>query len=77
MKDTTFKSVEEAIEFLGLDRRHKWFEFSGEIVRNGKVSLGCSGCDGNGCRECGGKGKRVQNFPIPVIVNGSPVKIKL
>ena len=70
-----FNTIEQAISELRLDRRRKWFEWSGKIVRNEKVTLECSGCDGGGCSECGYSGKRVRCFPVYAIANGIPVLI--
>jgi hypothetical protein len=73
----TFSSVEEAIAILKLDRRHKWFVFMGELVYDMKYTApnSCTGCDGGGCRECGGTGKRVNHVPIPAFSLNRPVKI--
>lgn len=73
-----FKSVDEAISELRLDKRHKWEEFNGELVRPQWYSSPCSGCDGVGCRECGYKGNSRKVVPIPALnKDGSIVKIKI
>lgn len=46
-----------------IDKRTKPFMWNGELVRNVKVTLPCTGCCGGGCFECGGTGKRVNHFP--------------
>lgn len=72
-----FSSVEEAVKLLKLDRRRKWWEFQGEVIRDEKITMECSGCDGGGCHECGYCGKRITYFPIPAIhpSTGNPVKV--
>ena len=84
-----FPSVEEAVKALKLDRRHKWFEFMGELVYPYNYSAPCSGCscdcsDGHGCNhgnsgchECGYSGKRRSSVPIYATgTDGNTVKIK-
>ena len=73
-----FSSVAEAVKLLRLDRRHKWFEWRGELVYDMKYTApnSCTGCDGGGCQECGGCGKRVSHVPIPAFMpDGSIVKV--
>jgi len=74
---TVFSSVEEAVKVLKLDKRHKWYEFQGEISRDVKCTLRCSGCDGGGCFECGYQGKRVNYFPVPLYhpLTNEPIKV--
>lgn len=73
-----FSSVEEAVRLLKLDKRRKWFEWRGDLVYDMKYTApnSCTGCDGGGCRECGGTGKRVSHVPIPAFLpNGDIVKV--
>jgi len=71
-----FESVDEAIQALKLDKRHKWEEFNGEIVYSFWYSSTCTGCDGGGCRECGYKGNTRKVVPIPALMpDGSIAKI--
>ena len=83
-----FYSVEEAVKVLKLDKRHKWYEFCGELIYDGKFTAPCSGCScdcsdgygcnhGNaGCHECGYKGKRVNYYPVPAVMpDGNFVKV--
>jgi len=72
-----FSSVDEAVKLLKLDKRHKWWEFSGEVIRDGKYTTYCTGCDGGGCHECGYCGKRISYYPVPAIhpLTGNPVKL--
>ena len=65
MGDIIFASVEDAIKELKLDRRHKWFEWSGEVVSNQVCYPPCSDCHGEGCSECGYHGKRRLDVPVP------------
>lgn len=72
-----FKSVDEAVSELKLDKRHKWEEFNGEVVHPHWYSSPCSGCDGGGCRECGYKGNSRKVVPVPALnVDGSIVKVE-
>lgn len=84
-----FDTVEQAIKELKLDRRRKYFEWSGDLVFNAWYTSPCSGCScdcsdgygcshGNaGCSECGYTGKRRGAYPQPIFhPNGSIVKIK-
>lgn len=83
-----FDSVDQAIEMLNLDRRHKWEEFCGELVYPYKYSHACSGCTetkemqstperGSGCHECGYKGRVRNVVPVPAFMpDGSTVKIR-
>lgn len=85
---TVFDTVEQAVEILKLDRRHKWEEFCGELVYPYKYSYACSGCTkqqemqespkkGCGCDECGYTGRRRDVVPVPAFMpDGSIVKIK-
>ena len=78
MLPDVFSSVDEAVTMLKLDRRHKWFEWMGQMVYNFKYTApnSCTGCDGGGCFECGGTGKRVSHVPVPAFMpNGSIVKV--
>jgi len=88
MANQTFTSVEEAIAALKLDRRHKWFEFSGNVVYIHRFTSPCSGCScdcsdgygcshGNaGCRECGYTSKRRDGVPVPAFwPDGSIVEV--
>jgi len=77
MLPLVFSSVDEAIKLLKLDKRRKWWEFQGEVIRDEKITMYCSGCDGGGCDECGYCGKRITYFPIPAIhpITGNPVKV--
>lgn len=81
-----FNYVDEAVKALKLDRRRKYFEWSGKLVYNGYVTTPCSGCSeynegcydsSSGCHECGYTGKRRTCYPCCVIINNSPVKINL
>jgi len=74
----TFSSVEDAVKTLKLDRRHKWFEWNGYLVYSMKYCApnSCTGCNGGGCHECGGCGKRTTYVPIrATLLDGSNVKI--
>jgi hypothetical protein len=88
MLPAVFSSVEEAVKTLKLDRRHKWYEFCGELIYDGKYTAPCSGCscdcsDGygcnhgnSGCHECGYKGKRINYYPVPAFMpDGTFVKV--
>ncbi len=83
-----FSSVEEAVRILKLDKRYRWEESDGELIRWHKYTSNCSGCscdcsDGHGCNhgnsgchECGYTGKRRNFVPIPAFMpNGSVVKV--
>jgi hypothetical protein len=83
-----FSSVDEAIKLLKLDKRHKWYEFYGELIYDSKWTIPCSGCscdcsDGygcnhgsSGCSECGYTGKRKSYYPTPAFMpDGGVVKI--
>ena len=89
MSNKKFETVAEAIAELNLDRRHKWFEWSGTVVYNQMFTSPCSGCscdcsDGNGCshgnggcRECGYTGRCRDGVPVPAFwPNGGIVEIK-
>lgn len=70
-------TIKEAVEKYKLDRRRRWFAFSGNVVYNYKFTHPCSGCScdcsdgygcshGNaGCRECGYTGKVRDGVPVP------------
>lgn len=83
-----YESVESAVKELKLDRRHKWYEFNGELIFDGKYTTPCTGCscdcsDGygcshgnSGCGECGYTGKRRGFYPVPAFnPDGSTVRI--
>ena len=75
-----FSTVGEAVRTLKLDRRHKWFEWMGQVVYNFKYTApnSCTGCDGGGCFECGGTGKRVSHVPVPAFMpDGSIAKVEV
>lgn len=71
-----FESIECAIKELKLDRRHKWFEWEGDLVRNYKFLIECTGCNGAGCKECGNKGKIYSCCPVPAF-NEDRVIVKI
>lgn len=85
---TVFDTVEQAVEMMKLDRRHKWEEFCGELVYPYKYSHACSGCTeqkemqaspqkGCGCDECGYTGRKRDIVPVPAFMpDGSIVKVK-
>lgn len=76
--DNTFSSVEEAVNKLNLDRRHKWEVWNGSLCYPWKYTSPCSGCYGTGCDECGYKGKRIDYAPVPARTpDGELVKIVL
>lgn len=76
---TVFESVDQAVKLLKLDKRHRWYEFQGEVIYDLKYTApnSCTGCDGGGCHECGYTGKRVAYCPIPAIhpITGNTVKV--
>ena len=75
---TTFATVEDAVKTLKLDRRHKQFEWNGYLVYSLKYCApnSCIGCNGGGCHECGGCGKRTTYTPIhATLLDGSLIKI--
>ena len=84
-----YESVEEAVKELNLDKRHKWYNFYGEVVYNYKYSHPCSGCTENnemttvpkrglGCDECGYSGRRRSVVPVPAFrKDGNIVKVKI
>ena len=74
---TYYASEEEAISKMKLDKRHKWYEFMGELIRDGKYKMTCWDCGGIGCQTCGYKMNTWQKIPIPALDknNGNPVKI--
>lgn len=76
---TVFESVEEAVQKLKLDRRHKWYEFMGEVIYDYKYSHTCTGCDGGGCHECGYHGNAITCCPVPALHpnTGNPVKVRV
>jgi hypothetical protein len=76
-ENTIFDSVDDAVKQLKLDKRHKWFEFMGEVVYHHSYTHICSGCDGGGCQECGYHGKSRTGCPIPALHpnTGNPVKV--
>lgn len=89
MAHKIFDTVEEAVKELKLDRRRKWFEFSGEVVYNHYYTAPCSGCScdcsdgygcshGNaGCHECGYTGKSRDAVPVPAMwPDGDFVKVR-
>jgi len=88
MMSKIFDSVEVAVKELKLDRRHKWYEWLGQLVYTYKYTAPCSGCscdcsDGygcshgaSGCHECGYTGKRRGAVPVPAFSDGDFVKIK-
>ena len=85
---TVFDSVDDAVNILKLDRRHKWEEFCGELVYPYKYSHACSGCTeqkemqqspkkGGGCDECGYTGRKRDVVPVPAFMpDGSIVKVR-
>jgi len=76
---TVFYSVDDAVKQLKLDRRHKWFEFMGEVVYHYSYTHTCTGCDGGGCHECGYHGKAKTGCPVPAMHpdTGNPVKVRV
>lgn len=65
----------ERIAGRRLDRRRKYWLDPNATERIEKVcidlhfSATCYNCDGSGCRECGGYGKRRRHFPCPVLTH--------
>ena len=76
---TVYDSVEEAVKDLKLDRRFKWYEFMGSLIRDIKYKAPCWDCEGSGCHTCGYQKHIWQYYPEYVIdnQNGNPVKINL
>lgn len=76
---TVFDNVDDAVKQLKLDRRHKWFEFMGEVVYHYSYTHTCTGCDGGGCHECGYHGKAKTGCPVPAMHpdTGNPVKVRV
>lgn len=71
-----FKSVEEAVDKLRLDKRRKWSSFEGSLIYTTRVLIRCAGCSGSGCRECGMRGECRIPVPIPARwPDGSYVKV--
>lgn len=88
-ENKTFDTVEDAVKELNLDKRVKYFEWTGYLCYSAKYTHPCSGCscdcsDGygcnhgnSGCRECGYTGKRRGSVPVAVENNkGNFIKIK-
>ena len=86
MGQRVFDTVEQAVKELKLDRRRRWHEFAGEVVRAEWYTHPCSGCShydegnfkySNGCDECGYTGKHRGVYPVPAIDKaGNIVKVK-
>lgn len=88
-QSNVFESVEDAVKTLKLDRRRKWFEWSGELVYNHAYTAPCSGCscdcsDGypcshgnSGCHECGYTGKRRDGVPVPAFMPDGKTIVKI
>lgn len=74
---TYYVSVNEAVTKMKLDKRHKWYEFMGDLIRDGKYKMTCWDCDGVGCPTCGYRKVKWSSFPIYELDknNGNPVKI--
>jgi hypothetical protein len=80
-------TLKQAVKKYKLDKRVKWFAFCGNVTRDVKVTLPCSGCscdcsDGYGCNhgnsgcfECGYTGKSRTGYPVPALINGKPIRI--
>jgi len=64
-EDTTY---EEAEHMCGhkLDKRKNYCIIDGKVCESLEWTAECSGCDGGGCRECGGQGKVRQAMWVPI-----------
>lgn len=75
--DVVFKTSEEAIKTLKLDRRHKREVWLGTLCYPHRFTIVCTGCDGGGCHECGYHGKSRSVVPVPAMdKDGNIVKIE-
>ena len=56
----------ERISGKRLDRRRRYFVWEGVLGVNREFTMQCTGCyAGEGCRECGGTGKRRSGVFVP------------
>jgi hypothetical protein len=70
--DETPSTYEEAERIAGvkLDRRKNYMVVEGKVCEAATWTDRCGNCDGGGCPECGGKGKRRYGMWIPVGLMG-------
>lgn len=77
---STQQTIDKLIAQHKLDRRKNYTEFMEVLCTVQKVTQPCTGCNeypemtapperGEGCKECGYTGKRVNIFPVPVTIN--------
>jgi hypothetical protein len=75
--DETPITYEEAERIAGvkLDRRKNYMVVEGKVCEAAAWSDECENCEGGGCPECGGKGKRRYGIwvPVGVMVKGEIV----
>lgn len=70
MNDFVFvngKTVKQLIKKHNLDKRFKYTIYGNTLVKTNWVAMPCSGCDGNGCSECGYNGKVRTPIPDPIL----------
>ena len=71
-----FPTVAQAVVESKLDRRFKYTEFCGQLIRNYNYTALCTGCDGGGCLECGWHGKVRSSCPIPLFdIDGNAIEV--
>jgi hypothetical protein len=72
--DETPSTYEHAETICGikLDRRKKYLIMFEQVHEWSSWTQECSGCDGGGCFECGGCGKRISGCWSPVIIPKEP-----
>ena len=63
-----FDSVEQAVEILKLDKRHKWENWHGYVAYPTKSRACCNYCDGSGCYECNYKGFDLRDAHMPAFM---------
>jgi len=64
-RETTIDQI-EAVAGRRLDRRKSYAIIEGQVCDCGSWARECSGCNGNGCHECGYCGKRRESTWMPL-----------
>lgn len=68
-------TIKQVVNKHKLDKRSNYFAYYGMVVKNVWHTTVCTGCDGDGCHECGYQGKVRGIYPEAILdKDENPIK---